>query len=297
MRLQSAKTPKKLLGYFLPLLFVFFVCFVGTSLAQTEKQLQFYKERIQFGEIEVKRNALFDLRNFESERASRIAIPALKDSSEIVRATATHSVVFLPAEQAVRILTPLLKEKSEYVRRETAYALGEIASPIAIPILSNLLETDRKRVVKTASAVSLGRIGDVSAVSVLTLVLQKKRKKKNRFLRRASARAIGQIAQFIQTGSEQETTPEDFLPNKYHPLKKVRFRKLSKTFPVFMNASDTLISMLQDSKEHNDTKREAAFALGEIGSQKAASVLQKYKSSPDYYLAEISKQALRKILR
>ncbi len=294
---QLATTNKKTCSLFFLVLFLFFTCFAGKSLAQTEKQLQFYKERIQFGEIEVKRNALFDLRNFESEKASRVAIPALKDSSEIVRATATHTVVFLPPEEAVRVLAPLLKEKSKYVRRETAYAMGEIGNANAVPLLISLLKKDKKRSVKTASAVSLGKIGAVSGIAVLVEIIQKGRKKKNRFLRRASARSIGQIAQFIQTGAKQKTTPEDFLPNKYHPLKKAKYQQLSKMFPVFLQASSALIAMLDNPREHNDTKREAAYALGEIGERKAISILQQSASSPDYYLATISKQALRKILR
>src|SRR5262245_13884379 len=47
------------------------------------------------GSVEEKRTALFEIRNLRSAEASLIAVPALKDADELVRATAASSVVFI----------------------------------------------------------------------------------------------------------------------------------------------------------------------------------------------------------
>ena len=279
------------------ILFCFIVIGVSTSSvsAQTPKQLKFHAERLQFGEVEVKRNSLYELRNFTSESASRVAIPALKDFSEIVRATATHSVVYLPKDEAAQILLPLLNEKSRYVRRETAYALGKVRDPKASRRLTALLQNDKEREVKMACAVALGQIGDIFAVSSLTFVLEKKRKKKNIFLRRAAARSIGQIAQKTQTQTPTVTTPESFLPDKYKKINRPKYRKLVESVPVFANANSTLVKVLRNQKEADDVRREAAFALGEIGDASSINILKLNLSSKDKYLVEICEEALRKV--
>lgn len=276
--------------------FIFVVCFsANIQFAQTQEQLKFYAERIEFGEIDVKRSALFDLRNFETEAASRIAIPALRDASEMVRATATHSVVFLPKDEAVGLLTPLLNEKAAFVRRETAYALGTVGSSNANPYLVNLLNTDKDREVRTASVVALGKIGDVSGVPDLNLVLAKKPKTKHAFLRRAAAKSIGQIAQKLQQQIKTETTPESFLPEKYKGVVKPKYRSLVQTFPVFRESNDLLLTVMRNRKEKDDVRREASFALGEIGDRSSIAQLRENLRSKDYYLVEISKEALLKV--
>lgn len=269
--------------------------FSANSFTQTNEQLKFYADRIEFGETEVKRDALFELRNFASEAASRVAVSSLRDSSEIVRATATHTVIFLPKDEAAQALLPLLNDKSEFVRRETAYALGKVGNPNTVSQLINLLQRDKIPEVRTASTVALGKIGDVSAIYELIKILQRKPKEKEEFLRRASARSIGQIAQFIQTQETQKTTPEDFLPRKYHEIEKPRYENLIETFPVFHSAINILTNSLQNKKEFRDVKREAAFALGEIGNEIAVPVLQANLNAEDYYLAEIAEQSLWKI--
>ncbi len=63
----------------------------------------------------------------------------------------------------------------------------------------------------------------------------------------------------------------------------------------FIDAVAVLTQVLKSKNESNDTRREAAFALGEIGSTPAVSVLRSHLKSPDPYLAEICKEALLKI--
>lgn len=269
--------------------------FASNFSAQSAEQLEYYSDRIRSGNTEVKRDALFELRNFQSASASRVAVPALNDSSEIVRATAAYSVIFLPQNEAAQVLVPLLSDESEFVRREAAYALGRVGNPQAVPKLLDILQRDKELEVRTASAVALGKIGDVSAIDELTAILQKKPKEKEEFLRRAAARSIGQIAQFLQTNEIQKATPEDFLPRKYQNIEKPRYENLVQNFPVFRPAINVLTNSLQNRKEFRDVKREAAFALGEIGNESAVPVLQANLNAEDYYLAEIAEHSLWKI--
>jgi len=267
--------------------------FAESSFAQTN--LEILAEKINRGNDEQKRDALFQIRKLESEEASLLAIPALADKSEIVRATAAFSVIFLPKDKALNVLLPLLSDKKELVRRETAYALGKVGNPNAINPLIRVFQKDKIADVKNASIVALGEIGDVAAIDALTTILQRKPKDKEEFLRRSAARSIGQIAQIIQTNKVEVLTPEDYLPNKFNPIEKPKYPKLVETFPVFRAAIGILVQTLQNAREFADVKREAAFALGAIGDESAIPILQANLNDEDYYLAEIAKEALRKI--
>jgi HEAT repeat protein len=61
---------------------------------------------------------------------------------------------------------------------------------------------------------------------------------------------------------------------------------------VFNAAVPVLSTVLQDRRESDDARREAAYALGEIGSETSRTVLESHRNSSDPYLAEISREAL-----
>lgn len=269
--------------------------FCFTLSAQTQEELKVYSERLQFGEVEVKRNTLRDLRNIETESASRTAIPALSDISEVVRATAAGSVIFLPQEEAAGVLIPLLDDRDVFVRREAAYALGKVGSNLAARKLTINLTSDKEMEVKTACAVALGEIGDVFAVPALTVILSKKPKDSTNFLRRGAAHSIGKIAQNLQQQNSTITTPESFLPDKYKVISKPKYPVLTEAFPVFAQANIVLSRAIQLKKVTNDVRREATFALGEIGDKSSIQILQQQLRSKDYYLVEITEEALRKV--
>ena len=277
------------------LLLLLFVFFINEVSAQTLEELRLYEARIKFGKIDVKRNALFELRNFESEDAARVALQALQDPSEIVRATAIRSIIYLPENESVNFLFPLLKEKSEFIRKEVAYALGELGNKNASPKLIQLMRTDKKWSVRAACASALGKIGDISAIKPLTSVLLEKPKKNHGFFRRSVARSIAQIAQAFQGQLLATATPESFLPIKYKKIRKPKYQKLISAFPIFEKANTVLLSILKNRKETDDVKREASFALGEIGDASSISTLKSNLNSEDYYLVEISKEAINKI--
>jgi hypothetical protein len=283
-------------------IFCLLVVFAGKFFAQKDNvftdwtaRSSFLSQQISGGTIEQKRDALLEIRNLETADASRIAISALRDESEIVRATATASIVFLPSDEAAQNLIPILKDKKPLVRREAAYALGKVGNPGAISSLLQVGQKDKVLEVRNAAIIALGEIGDVSAVNELVKFLQRKPQANEEFTRRSAARSIGQIAQIVQTGRVEVITPENFLPERFKSLERPNYPKLVESFPPFRPAVNVLIQSLQNPKEFQDVKREAAFALGAIGDESAVPILQINLGSEDYYLAEICRESLSKI--
>jgi HEAT repeat protein len=249
-------------------------------------------QSLRSGSTEEKRTALMTLRSMHSEEASRIAVIALTDKTPIVRATASSSVVFLPRPEAVAALLPLLNDKDEFVRREGAFALGTVGDASAAPQLVQAMQSDKSLEVRSAAAAALGKTGSPDAVLPLAAIFSRSPSEDNDLLRRSAARSIGQIAQIMRSGKTRVITPQNFLPEKY---KDIDSRPSPDLSSHFKSAVGVLIHVLENSSETDDTRREAAFALGAIGDRSAESVLTKYTSSTDVYLAEISKEALMKL--
>jgi HEAT repeat protein len=279
---------------FLFALYIVITLFVINVFPQ-QSEIDFLAQKITRGSDEQKRDALAQIRNLKSAEASKIAAAALNDSSEIVRATAAAAVIFIPKDEAAKILIPLLADKKPLVRREAAYALGKVGDSLAVNPLLQTLQTDKVTEVRGAAVVALGEIGDVAAISELVKILRRKPQSNEEFQRRSAARAIGQIAQILQTGKTKTLTPENFLPDELKSLEKMQYPKLAETFPVFRPAISVLIQTLQNPQEFADVKREAAFALGAIGDLSAVPALQANANNADYYLAEICRESLRKI--
>lgn len=247
---------------------------------------------IRTGTTEQKRDALFQIRNLRSEIASSAALPALGDPDPIVRATAASSVIFLPKPEAVTALSPLLTDKEPFVRKEAAYALGKVQSPEAAAPLIALLGREKDLEVKAAIATALGPSGNLQAIEPLIAVLKRKPDEDEEFLRRSAARSIGQIAQINRTGTAYVVTPQNFLPEK---SKTLTGDDLTSQYPVFSTAVVTLTAVLRNSKEADDTRREAAYSLGSIGNRSATNALRTASGGTDPYLAEIAREALAKI--
>ena len=253
------------------------------------------RNKLAVGSVEEKRNALFEIRNIHTEDASRLAIPALSDQLEIVRATAVSSVIFLPSGEAVQLLLPLLNDPTPFVRRETAFALGKIGDASATTALVQDLKKEKEIENRSAAAMALGNIGRGEAVEPLLAILKRKPSESEEFVRSAAARSIGEIAQLIRFGTHQKTMPQNFLPEKYkEPLQTDNSPAV--TLPsLFDTATTVLGSVLENSREADETRRGAAFALGSIGTAHTIQLLQTHLSSKDPYLAEICKEALLRI--
>ncbi|HEU5460508.1 MAG TPA: HEAT repeat domain-containing protein [Pyrinomonadaceae bacterium] len=252
------------------LLIFCFCTFAQDSRKLTPAQFEIEKQqrRLSSGDQEERRDAVMRLGTMRLEAASRTALPALKDPSPIIRATATKAILSIGGDESANALIPLLSDKDEFVRRETAYALGLTKSRNATAALSERLLNDKEDGVRGAAAVALGQIADEAAVVALVGALapelsaplkSKRKPEQNVFVLRAAATSLGQI------GSRAGTA--------------------------------ALISALSNEKFPDDVRREAARSLGLIGDPSAESALRIATNSPDPYLSEIAYKAIHRLRR
>ncbi len=243
-------------------------------------------------DVEQKRTALAEIRHIQTEQASRLAVRALTDKNEMVRATAVSAVLSLPSAEASAAVLPLLSDKMPFVRREAALALGKIGESSATNHLVVRLRGDKDREVRSAAAVALGNIGAPAPLGELLNVLNKRPTENDEFLRRSAARSIGQIFDAAHGSGPPTATPQNFLPSKFKDLGSGQPKQVTVEVSTVIAK---LAQVLQNTTEADDTRREAAYALGATRQPSAAAVLRSQLNSPDPYLAEISKEALLKI--
>ncbi len=263
------------------------------SIGTYAQDLERLAEQIARGSFEQKRSALAEIRNLRSEAASRIAVRGLSDGNELVRVTAIGAVVFMPEPEVWAALFPFLKVKSEFIRTEAVYALGEARSTSALNYLSDAGLKDRSPSVRSAAAAALGKVGEEAALASLAAVLNRRPNSDDELLRRAAARAVGQIAEKSRFGRASQATPTSFLPEKYKIQTVDAYTP--KASSAFSEPLRTLLRVAANGKETDDTRREAAFALGAIGDNAALPFLRANVGSTDTYLAEICREALLKI--
>jgi HEAT repeat protein len=243
---------------------------VSSHLTPLQLEIEKQRARLSSSESEERRDAVMRLGAMKRPESSRVAALALRDSSAIVRATASRAVLSLSSEEASSALLPLLQDRDEFVRQEAAYALGEARSRTSTPALIALLGKEKKDGVRGAAAVALGQIGDEAAVVALAQLVSRrvpasgfinrvKRSKRdeNEFVRRAAAHSLGQI----------------------------RSRA----------ALPALLAVLGDESAPDDVRREAASSLGLIGDPAAVQALRAVLATRDPYLSTITAEALRKI--
>ena len=266
---MSHKTAQEFICAFCAVLWLFsFVAFAQDSRKLTPTQLEIEKQqqRLSSADEEERRDAVMRLGTMRLEAASRVALPALKDPSPIIRATATKAILSIGGDESANALIPLLSDKDEFVRRETAYALGLTKSRNATAALSERLLNDKEDGVRGAAAVALGQIGDEAAVVALVGMLapelsapakSKRKREENVFVLRAAATSLGQI------GSRAGTA--------------------------------ALISALSNENFPGDVRREAAKSLGLIGDPSAEPALRAAATSTDPYLSEIAHKAIHRL--
>ena len=238
------------------------------NLTPTQLEIEKQQQRLSSSDQEERRDAVMRLGTMRLEAASRAALPALKDASPIIRATATKAILSLSSDESASVLIPLLSDKDEFVRRETAYALGLAKNRNATAPLTERLLNDKEDGVRGAAAVALGQIADEAGVVALVGTLapelsapakSKRKREQNEFVLRAAATSLGQI------GSRAGTA--------------------------------ALVSALSNEKFPDDVRREAARSLGLIGDPSAEPALRIAASSSDPYLSEIAHKAIHRLRR
>ena len=242
----------------------------SSHLTPQQFEIETQRRRLLSSETEDRRDAVMRLGAMRRPEGSRVAAIALKDRSQIVRATAARAVLSLPKDEGATLLLPLLRDREAFVRQEAAYALGENRSRTAVAALSAILEREKDDGVRGAAAVALGQIGDEHAVMALAPLLSRRvpasglisrvrrsKKDENEFVRRAATRSLGQIGNRA--------------------------------------AVPALAAVLLDETAPDDVRREAMTSLAIIGDVSAVPALRRVLSSRDPYLARSAWEALLKI--
>jgi HEAT repeat protein len=238
------------------------------NLTPLQIEIEKQQQRLSSSDQEERRDAVMKLGGMRIAAASRAALPALKDSSPMIRATGAKAILSIGAEESVAALLQLLNDKDEFVRRETAYALGLTQSRNATAALTDRLLNDKEDGVRAAAAVALGQIADEAAIVALVGTLApelsapsktKRKREQNVFVLRAVASALGQI------GSRAGTA--------------------------------ALVSVLKNETLPDDVRREAARSLGLIADPAATDALRAATTAADPYLSQIASDALKKLGR
>lgn len=277
--------------------FLFLAFLVGTSFGQDLASLT---KQLRDGDTEQKRSTLMAIRGLRSAEASRIAVPALRDGNEMVRATATASVIFLPPDEGFDALIPLLSDKSAFVRKEAAYAIGKVGEAVTVvgdqsedkiaSALRSVLQRDKDPEVRAAAAIGMGGAGGLKSVFYLYFYLQQsQRSETEEFIRRSAVKSIGRMAESIRSGKR---TVVSLKPGSAQDLSRA---DLTKAIRAFSPAAELIRQILQNTAESDDIRREAAKALGSIGDVSAAAALAAALSSKDPYLVENSRDALARL--
>src|SRR5215213_1750540 len=145
----------------------FVVAQESRNLTPLQIEIDKQQQHLSSSDQEERRDAVMKLGGMRIAAASRAALPALKDASPMIRATAAKAILSIGAEESVTALLQLLNDKDEFVRRETAYALGLTQSRNATAALTDRLLNDKEDGVRSAAAVALGQIADEAAIVAL----------------------------------------------------------------------------------------------------------------------------------
>lgn len=238
---------------------------------------------------EERRSAIYLLRLDCRPDSARTAAFLANDPLPVIRASVAPLLACLSPAEAEPLLVKLLADESPFVRKEAAYAFSDLMEPVGSASLISAFARESDAEVRAAIVISIGVVGSFDALNLLIKVLEDRSKRENEFLRAASARSIGQIAQRLSTGRFDRTQPQSFLPEKFKNLKPTNALE---AFPVFESALPPLEAAALDRGEDYDVRRAAVFSLGAIGSNRSLAVVRAAAASSDPFLSEIAREAL-----
>ena len=228
----------------------FVIVMAGALSCFGQTSIDSLRSAISAGTAEEKTHRTAEIRNLHTEAASRVAVPALSDPNDIVRATAAGSVVFLPSAEAADILIKLLKDNSAFVRKEAAYALAKVGDATTMlgeenertiaDALSAVLKTDKDPEVRSAVVIAMGKTGGLYSVERLLSLLKADRNPDDEFLRRSAIRSIGTVAKMTRSGKRS-------IPSLRNGISAEDFQYLdySAQFRYFAEAGKLLIAIFR----------------------------------------------------
>jgi HEAT repeat protein/energy-coupling factor transporter ATP-binding protein EcfA2 len=213
-----------------------------------------------------------------SEKAVNALVAALNDENNDSRWSVATALGRIGSEEAVDALISALNDKDSRVRSRAADALGQIGSERAVDTLVSELNCEDKQA-RFNAACAVGRMGYEEAVDVLISVLNEEERPKDNFAQRYETFNAGQDAP-----QEPEPVSAEFIAD----VLKAAFNKDADFEHLDIRQR---IPMAEDSY----TRQDAAYVLGQLGSEKAVEALLSALADGDIGLLHTAADALGKI--
>ena len=214
-------------------------------------------------------------------------IAMLKEEDASLRRAAAGALGNIAAPIAVPALIDTLDDKEDFVRGAAAWALGEIGAPAeaAVPLMINMIRGNDNDSIRYNIISGLGKIGSPSVIPVLIEALDDD----DAYVRRA---AIHQLCVIREPISQVVPALMQTLADSDSHVRFLGAIALSK---IGEPAIAVLIEGLSD--EVDVVRREAAFALGEMGptAQTAVPALKQALKDKDKRVRQKATRALKQI--
>ena len=203
-------------------------------------------------------------------------VDALKNSDDMVKVHAAHSLGQISSPLAVTTLIQALANHSKSVRFEAAWALGQIKSPLSASSLANLL-TDNDISVQSQAVQALKNIG-IPSIAALSKMLNNP----SSHTRSVAARTLGQIGM------------EEVVPLLAKVLREDEYAYVRCDAALALGeigTHDAVFYLSQALKDRDRSVRSAVLrALAQVNSPEAQEVLHNVKNSvviPNYSVSNI----------
>ena len=209
----------------------------------------------------------------------------LNSSDEEERRGAVLALATLETQAARGLLVSALGDKSERVRAAALTALGELGDPTLAAEVAPLLLKDKSIFVRKSAAYALGHLPNPAGTAALVAALGDK----NVEVRGAAAVALGEYADAQAIGPLSRA-----LADKSEFVRAQSAHALGANGRAARGAVSSLIRLLTSDPDY-EAKRQAAWALGEIGDPTAIPALEAARRAPDPYLSSAALAAIEKI--
>ncbi len=212
----------------------------------------------------------------------------LKSSSEEDRRSAVLMLSATGSRDAGPALVSAIDDSSERVRAAAVDGLARLRDLSHIPIISAILARDKRPFVRKTAAYALGQYANTETTAALVTALTRDKDVEVR------SAAVVSLGLYKDPAAVAPLTKA--LRDKNDFIRAYAARALGVNGPTSEPAVNELIRLLT-SDQAGEARRQAATALGLIGSPAARPALERAARSTDPYLSRLAIEALESLQR